>query len=213
MSDASRVSLWDAMRAAVSLSVKAMEEVRALSRQPGPEGKQGPKGDPGRLPLVKDWGERVYYEGDVVRHDGSTYQALRDTGQAPPGSDWGVLALKGKDAAELTPRRTFDPSQTYARLSLVNYDGGSWIAVRDNPGTPGEGDGWQIMASRGKAGAPGPRGERGLQGPPGPAGPGVIAVEREGMTLMLTSSDGTVAAWDMTDFVREILDLARRARG
>src|SRR6516162_2034634 len=54
--------------------------------KPGPRGEQGPLG---KLPLVKLWKpETVYYEGDVVAYDGGTFQAQRDTGQAPLHSDW-----------------------------------------------------------------------------------------------------------------------------
>ena len=42
-------------------------------------------GPAGKLPLVRVYQpEAVHYEGDVVVHSGATWQALRDTGRAPP---------------------------------------------------------------------------------------------------------------------------------
>ena len=47
-------------------------------------------GPAGKLPLVRVYQpEAVHYEGDVVVHSGATWQALRDTGRAPPhAGDW-----------------------------------------------------------------------------------------------------------------------------
>jgi hypothetical protein len=62
--------------------LQSREEMRGPPGLAGPPGEQGP---PGKLPLVKLWTpETVYYEGDVVSHEGGTFQAKRDTGQPPP---------------------------------------------------------------------------------------------------------------------------------
>ena len=48
-------------------------------------GPPGPPGSPGRLPIAKAFEPgRVHYEGDVVIHNGSTYQALRTPATASP---------------------------------------------------------------------------------------------------------------------------------
>jgi hypothetical protein len=55
---------------------------------PGVAGPPGPPGQPGRLPIAKLFEPgKVYYEGDVVIRDGSTYQALRDTGHGVAHAD------------------------------------------------------------------------------------------------------------------------------
>jgi hypothetical protein len=65
----------------------------------------------------------VFYQGDVVTHDGSLYQAVRDTGRDVPHTDWICLARAGHDALSPTIRRTFDVRETYSRLDIVAMDG------------------------------------------------------------------------------------------
>ncbi len=138
-----------------------VEDVRPMLQEmvdalPAPE-----RGPEGRLPTVKDWVDRVHYEGEVVIHAGSTWQAVRDTGRQPPHADWACLARAGNEGLSFEIEGTFDPSRTdYRRLSVVAMNGGSFIARRDNPGTC-PGDGWQLIASPGKRGQPGERGPAG----------------------------------------------------
>lgn len=116
------------------------------------------------------------YEAQVVCYDGSLFQALRDTGQAPGGSDWICLAVAGRDAITPQVRGTYKNGEQYKKLDVCALNGGSFIARHDDPGEC-PGPGWQLLASRGKTGdkgLPGPRGEKGdpgPQGPPGGAGP------------------------------------------
>ena len=63
-------------------------------------------------------------------------------------------------------RGTWQANESYSALDVCVHDGASWIAKHSNPG-PLPGEGWQIMATRGKTGAPGPIGPRGEQGPLG----------------------------------------------
>ena len=50
-------------------------------------------------------------------------------------------------ATDHHPCGTFDAYKIYARLDIIEHDGGSYIAVRDDPGTiPGE-DGWQLLSA------------------------------------------------------------------
>lgn len=41
-------------------------------------------------------------------------------------------------------------AETYERNNLVTHDGSLWIALNDDPGKPGEGDGWQLVAKGGR---------------------------------------------------------------
>ncbi len=195
MSDSTQVprySLWQAVSTAISVSMRAIEEVRALSRQPGPQGERGPAG---HMKTAKAYQGGVHYDGDVVAHKGATYQALRDTGQEPPHADWLCLAERGKDADGFAVRSTYDADTEYKRFDIVAMNGGSFVALKDAPGAcPGAG--WQLWTSpgkRGEKGLPGERGERGLRGEQGSPGP-VIVGWREDVktyTAVPVMSDGT----------------------
>jgi hypothetical protein len=119
-------------------------------------------------PRIRPYEEgRVHYEGELVTHQGSTYQALRDTGRAPPDQDhWICVAAGGLDGQSPRVRGTYTPVERYTRLDIVALNGSAFIARRDDPGDcPGED--WQLMSAPGKRGQQGPRGERGERGPSG----------------------------------------------
>jgi hypothetical protein len=52
-------------------------------------------------------------------------------------------------------------------VAIVEHAGSSYIARRSDPGAPGDGDGWRLLAAKG---------ERGERGQPGFAVIGVIEV-------------------------------------
>jgi Collagen triple helix repeat (20 copies) len=145
--------------------------------EPGIPGLQGEKGDRGeqglrgKLPIVTPYKEgEVHYAGDVVVHHGSTYQARCDTARDPSHDrDWTCIAAAGRDAKIPAIRGLFDEKANYARLDVVNLNGGSFIAKQDNPG-PCPGDGWQLLVSQGKRGDKGEKGQDGGRGPKGDPG-------------------------------------------
>ena len=146
---------------------RQLDDLKWVVAQPGP---QGPPGKDGKLPVVKIFqNDTVYYTGDVVICDGSTYQALRDTGQNVNHADWICLARAGHDALTPTIRGTFGTSGKYKKLDIVALDGAALIARRDNPGSC-PGDGWQLLSRQGRPGRPGERGERGPRGERGEKG-------------------------------------------
>ena len=166
---------------------------------PGPSGPRGEQGPPGKLRVAKAWvPETVFYAGDVVTFDGGTFQARRDTGQPPSHSDWTCLATPGRDGRGITVRGTWNEAAEYHQNNLVAYNGGSWVALRDAPGSC-PGPGWQLVASRGKTGVAGLKGERGERGPKGDPGErGQAApvirswqVDREHYTATPLLNDGT----------------------
>jgi hypothetical protein len=161
----------------------------------GPRGEQGP---PGKLPLVKLWKpETVFYEGEVVAYDGGTFQARRDTGQAPGHKDWICLATPGRDGKSLVVRGTFDEAAEYRYLDIVALNGGSFVALRDAPGRC-PGSGWQLLTSPGKrgparqSGEKGARGERGPPGEPGSSGATICGwkIDRARYSATPLMSDG-----------------------
>jgi hypothetical protein len=177
---------------------KSMERKSGV---PGVAGPPGPPGLPGKLPIAKKFeADKVHYEGDVVIHNGSTYQALRDTGHGVAHADWICLAKAGRDGRDgATPeiRGTYDARETYAKLDIVVCDGAAFIARRDNPGIIGVGDGWQMISRQGKPGRPGKEGERGPRGEKGDTGPPAVVPQfigakvNEKYELVRVLSDGT----------------------
>jgi hypothetical protein len=142
----------------------------------GKDGSNGKDGVAGKLPKVRVWKEGVWYDGDVVRHVGGTYQAERDTAATPGSSvDWICLAAAGldgedgKDGADgksLTIRETFDPTHKYSALDVVTLDHKWFVAKVDDPGMC-PGPGWKAGPGIGRTGKPGEPGPRGEQGPAG----------------------------------------------
>jgi hypothetical protein len=126
---------------------------------------------PGALPPVKVWRQgMVVYEGELASFVGGLFQAQCDTGSAPGAEAWTLVARAGKDAVQVTPRGEWSATASYELLSVVTYQGGSYLATRNDPAEPADGKGgWQMIASRGAKGDPGPRGPRGNRGDRGAA--------------------------------------------
>jgi hypothetical protein len=140
---------------------------------------------------------KVHYEGDVVAHEGSTFQALCDTAQSPEGQDWQRLAAAGRDGGTPEIRGTYQEAESYKKFDVVALNGSSFIARRDNPATC-PGPDWQLIASCGKPGKPGQKGERGERGERGIKGdPGVVPyvvswkIDRVAFSITATMSDGS----------------------
>lgn len=164
---------------------------------PGERGEPGPVGPAGKLPQVRAWQDAVHYEGEVVHHDGACWQAVRDTGRAPPHDDWQMIAAAGSNGADgrgFAHRGTWAAGHEYRAMDVVMIGGSSFAALSDNPG-PCPGDGWQLFASRGSRGAPGERGPSGPKGDPGPAIQRVV-VDEAGL-LTLVNGDGTMETCDL----------------
>lgn len=166
----------------------------------GRDGERGLEGAPGKLPLAKEWNDGVHYESSVVRWQGSTYQALRDTGREPPHEDWACLAAAGQDGQDgrsFVVRGTWKDGEDYKALDVVALGGAGFVARRDAPGQcPGEG--WQLIASQGKRGNQGEPGRTGDKGDRGASGAPVlnVAIDEDGL-LKLHNADGSIATCDL----------------
>lgn len=173
----------------------------------GKDGEPGKDGAPGKLAIVKEWSAGVTYEAEVRSHNGSTYQALRDTGTEPGGEDWICIAAggqNGKDADEIEVRGTWDASSVYRRLNIVALNGAAFMARKDDPG-PCPGEGWQVIAMRGKPGQQGERGMKGDRGEQGPAGPAVLHMEADDNGLIhLVNGDGSTVDLDLYPVLSKI---------
>ena len=145
--------------------------------------------------------DTVHYAGHVVVHQGATYQARVDTARTPPHvDDWICIAKSGCDAHVLNFRGQLNAHEKYRQLDVVEFDGSSFVAVRDlDPGTiPGE-DGWQLLCrlgSRGPVGEVGPRGRKGERGARGEDAPTISfwTIDRKRYRAIPTLTNGKTGA-------------------
>lgn len=152
------------------------------------EVKDGEPGKDGLLPLVEPWVDRVYRTGEVATHGGALWQAGIDTGKEPPHVDWRCIAAKGEDGRTPEFVGTYDPEAEIRRLDVVALNGGSFVALRDNPGEC-PGDGWQLLAGRGKPGQA-VKGDPGPPGDPGRDAAEIVGLYRDGDEIVATFADG-----------------------
>jgi hypothetical protein len=140
---------------------------------PGPAGPEGARGERGEPGAIGPQGE----PGPIGP-------------QGPPGAP----------AAPWRHCRAYDPKTEYSAGDVVMFDGGSSVAMVDNPG-PLPGDDWSALTQRGKHGRPGERGEQGPQGEPGARGPrgadgvGIAEIFTEKGALVVRLTDGTHKAF------------------
>lgn len=186
----------------------------------GIHGERGEAGPMGRLANVREWSPgAIFYQHELAYWEGGTWQAVKDTAAEPRWDhiEWQPVALRGvdgedgRDAREGEVSGLFDEARAYRKFDIVSLDGGSFCAVRDNPG-PCPGDGWRMSAARGKRGPPGKDGERGSQGATGQAGASIKSITAEGGVLVLSMSDGLTHAVDLAPIVDPIVTRALRER-
>jgi hypothetical protein len=157
----------------------------------GEIGEQGPRGEKGEVGEKGETGARG--EPGSAGEKGDRGEQGLPGEKGDPGRD-------GKDGHTIVPRGTWSESESYGALDIVALNGGSFIALQDDPGLC-PGDGWQLLTSpgkRGREGERGPRGEKGEKGERGEPGPKVVAITHsdEGV-LTLTNSDGSTAVDDL----------------
>ena len=171
----------------------------------GLPGERGIDGAPGKMPVVGPWADRVHREAEIVTHAGAVFQALRDTGKAPPHDDWRCIVPAARDGRSFNLRATWSPEEAYRHLDVVVLDGGAFVARCDDPG-PCPGEGWQLIVARGKPGRPGDRGPQGERGAPGVPGPAVTGLELDHTGMMtLTNADGSTVEHDIAPVLSRLL--------
>ncbi len=124
-------TIWQAISAALALATRALNEVRALARMPGPTGEKGEKGEPG-------------LGFDDLTYDGErrfTYKRFDD------------------ERVFVVPfmiyRGLWSRDQAYERGDCITSDGGIWhaetntIAGIDRPGIS---KAWKLAVKRGRDG-------------------------------------------------------------
>jgi len=168
---------------------------RGLQGERGPQGERGEQGPVALMPIVKTWQQdEIAYRGELVSHNGSCFQAIKDTAQIPGGKDWQIVAAAGINGRSLRIRGTYSEREAYDALDVVVSDRAWFVAKRDRPGTL-PGPDWQIGPS-GKKGDKGLLGERGPQGATGQDGAAArewvaVKVDRQNYSLTAIMSDGS----------------------
>lgn len=120
---------WDVLRVCLALAHRAVAEVRALARipgppgDPGPEGKRGLKGDPGEQGVCGEPGKPG---------------AVGERGERGPEGRPGKLPV-AKSWEE----------RVHYEGDVVTHGGGTWQAIRDTAREPGHAD-WACLAGAGR---------------------------------------------------------------
>lgn len=140
----------------------------------GPTGNTGPPGPPGTPGIVwkGDWDPiQTYAVNDGVYYAGSSYRNLiagHDT-NLPDTVPliWAVIALRGATSGGITWRGSWVSGTIYAINDAVNYNGSVYRRITNGDGTTAPSTdvaNWELMVSKGDAGA---AGTAGATGPPG----------------------------------------------
>jgi len=164
---------------------------RGPSGEPGQRGDRGAEGKQGRLPVIKEWTDKVHYDGSVVTYRGATYQACGDTAKEPGiGDDWICLAARGIDGRTFKVRGTYSPDKLYSHLDIVACNSGSFAALKDGAGVC-PGPDWQLIAGPGKRGDKGLPGDKGSTGPKGADGQTIIGWKKKQYVIIPILTDGS----------------------
>jgi len=154
----------------------------------GADGADGKDGAVGKMPMAEVWTDKVHYANACVTRHGALWQAMVDTGKPPGADDWQCLAAAGSDGRTPVMRGTYDPADEYCYLDIVARDGGSSVALRDNPGEC-PGPDWQLVTAPGKRGQKGETGDRGIQGVQGKSAAAPVAMTVDGDGLLTLAMD------------------------
>lgn len=199
---APQYTLTEAVSVCLAMCRRALDEVRAVARLPGPpgqEGKRGLKGDRGESGLRGEPGKQGPAGTAGAPGEPGSLGIPGPAGERGQRGDMGESGPSGPPGPvgpSAYPGRAcglYDAQTQYRELDVVTFNGSEWRARCDNPG-PLPGDDWALGAKKGEPGKPGPRGER---GEPGPPGIGLAAIEFEEWSLIITLSDGGIKVCDL----------------
>lgn len=180
----------------------------------GPQGESGTDGAPGEEGDKGDVGERgetgepgAQGEAGANGIDGAPGERGEkgDTGERGEVGEKGDQGPEGPAAYVGEARGLFDPEAEYRARDVVALNGSAFMAKIDNPGQcPGEG--WMLLAQRGKRGDKGDRGEKGLEGKAGKDGaqPVGLKMDAETMEFRMILDNGEECAADFYPIAQAI---------
>lgn len=227
--------------AATAPLLKRIEELEARKPEVGEKGDRGEQGGRGEKGLdgsdgiglaaalidregklvvtmtdgsVRELGFVVGRDGKdgVDGKDGAPGRDGRDgsAGEKGEKGDPGESGRDGRDAYAGEARGLFDANTEYRARDVVALGGSAFMAKRDNPGEC-PGDGWMLLAQRGKRGEQGEKGDRGEEGKAGKDGAVLVAltVDIDAMQLRGALSDGDILEADIQPLVETIIQAVK----
>lgn len=118
----------------------------------------------------------------------------------------------GQDAYPGEARGLYDATSEYRARDVVAHNSSAWMAKRDAPGEL-PGDGWMLLAGRGKRGENGDKGERGIEGKAGKDGaqPIALKLDEAKMQFVMVLDSGEALEADLEPVLRSVVDIVRGA--
>ncbi len=122
-----KYTIWQAIEAAISLALRAIEEVRAIANRPPPRDGFG-------------------FDDLSVEYDGERCVTFKFT----KGEETKEFPIK---MPVLLDRGVYKEDKEYERADVVTWGGSIWIAQRDLPTHPRDGNGsWRLSVKAGRDG-------------------------------------------------------------
>jgi len=148
-------TLWQCIGTALALSRRAVEEVRALSRMPGPQGEQGLVGRQG--PAGPEGGRGI---AGVQGPPGRDAMQLEDFEiEAKDGGRFFALILKRGETeirrevrTDLMINRGVWREGAFLKGDCVTHGGSLFVAEEDTSDKPEQGKAWRLAIKRGRDG-------------------------------------------------------------
>lgn len=153
-----RYSLWQAINVAITLGMRAIEEVRALARDGG---KPGPPG--------------LGFDDLTIEHDGERAFTFRLAREGIVPKVW-VFSVPAQ-----IYRGVYREGEAYDRGDTATWSGSLYHCNEPTTAKPGSGAAsWTLAVKRGQDGNPGKPGAKGDPGTPGRAGRDLTQVGPDG---------------------------------
>lgn len=156
-------SLWQCVGVSIAVAKRALEEVRALQRMPGPEGKQGPrglKGDIGEKGEPGPEGRGVEGKAGPPGRDGLGFDAIE---KIDDPDEYGFRFKQGETVLRefkfARPKANLADfyqgvwkEGEYQRGAATTFGGSLFIALCDTKAKPETNSDWKLAVKRGRDG-------------------------------------------------------------
>lgn len=124
-----KYTLWEAINTAITLGMRALDEIRTLARTPGP------KGDPGL----------GFEDMECVQTDERTMEFRLSRGKD-------MVCVGKMHVPAMIYRGVFGSAPSYGRGDVVTWGGSAWVALKDTSAKPEHSSDWQLAVKRGRDG-------------------------------------------------------------